>query len=636
MAGIFVFLFYLACGVLCARALLWDKSPLIRVWTGAAFGILCLMWLPALFAYALRFTLAAEYCALAAMMALTLAAFFFARKRAKTPAKLSAEDRSLLKALLFLALPLTVLSGYLQYTHTLREAGGALHTGQSTYGDLCMHLSIITSLRGSTLPADYNILPGTTLGYPILTDAMSTSLLLFGSSLQLSIILPGTVMSALVYCGYLIFAREVTRSTPAAVIAAVLLFFNGGLGFLYDFDLSGHDFSKIAEIFTGYYKTPANQPEYNLRWSNLVCDLLLPQRTFLGGWTLLLPALYFARTAFKTQERRFYLLASLFAAALPMVHTHSFAALGLYCMGACVYQFVADKENRGRLLRGAGLFLGLTLACALPQLLSSTLTQATNDGFVRLHFNWVNLTSEGFVDFYPWFWAKNVGLPLLAMICALIEWKKRDRMDFVGAACIFVVAECVLFQPLDYDNNKLFYVWYLLMLPAAGSLCVAGWKRLRGAHCRALLAALFLTGSALSGALSIARECSPQADFVLFSQADVAVAEFIEENTDPDDMFLTGLHHNNPVYTLAGRDVVCGPSLFLYWHGLNYYERDAQVRAFYEDPAANLDLLREYNVRYIVLGASERYELGADEAAFDALFETVYDRLGTKVYKVVL
>ena len=82
--------------------------------------------------------------------------------------------------------------------------------------------------------------------------------------------------------------------------------------------------------------------------------------------------------------------------------------------------------------------------------------------------------------------------------------------------------------------------------------------------------------------------------------------------------------------------MVCGPSLFLYWHGLNYYERDAQVRAFYEDPAANLDLLREYNVRYIVLGASERYELGADEAALDALFETVYDRLGTKVYKVVL
>ena len=634
MAGIFVLVFYLLCGVICARAILWDKSPLVRAWTGAAFGMLCFMWLPALFAFALRFTLSAEYCALAAMMLLTLASVFSARKRAKTPAKLTPEDRSLLKALVCLALPLTLLSAYLQYTHTLREVDGTLHVGQSTYGDLCMHLSIATSLRGSALPADYNILPGTTLGYPILTDATATTMLLFGASIQAAMIVPAAVMSALVYCGYLIFAREVTRNTPAAVVAAVLLFFNGGLGFLYDFDLSGHDFSKITEIFTGYYKTPANQPEYNLRWSNLVCDLLLPQRTFLGGWTLLLPALYFARSALRRHETRDYLLATLFASALPMVHTHSFAALGLYCAGSCVYQFVADPENRRKLVRGAGMFLGLTLVCALPQVISSTLKQATREGFVRLHFNWVNYTDEGFVDFYPWFWAKNIGLPLLAMICALLEWKKRDRMDFVGAACIFVVAELVLFQPLDYDNNKLFYIWYLLILPAAGSACVGVWRRLRGTRSRALLAALFLAGSTLSGALSIARECV--SDYQLFSAADVAAAEYIEENTDPDDMFLTGLHHNNPVYALAGRDVVCGPSLFLYWHGLDYMSRDARVRAFYADPENNLDLLREYNVKYIVSGSAERYELSSNEEALDALFELIYDEMGTKIYRVAL
>ena len=634
MAGIFVLVFYLLCGVICARAILWDKSPLVRAWTGAAFGMLCFMWLPALFAFALRFTLSAEYCALAAMMLLTLASVFSARKRAKTPAKLTPEDRSLLKALVCLALPLTLLSAYLQYTHTLREVDGTLHVGQSTYGDLCMHLSIATSLRGSALPADYNILPGTTLGYPILTDATATTMLLFGASIQAAMIVPAAAMSALVYCGYLIFAREVTRNTPAAVVAAVLLFFNGGLGFLYDFDLSGHDFSKITEIFTEYYKTPANQPEYNLRWSNLVCDLLLPQRTFLGGWTLLLPALYFARSALRRHETRDYLLATLFASALPMVHTHSFAALGLYCAGSCVYQFVADPENRRKLVRGAGMFLGLTLVCALPQMISSTLKQATREGFVRLHFNWVNYTDEGFVDFYPWFWAKNIGLPLLAMICALLEWKKRDRMDFVGAACIFVVAELVLFQPLDYDNNKLFYIWYLLMLPAAGSACVGVWRRLRGTRSRALLAALFLAGSTLSGALSIARECV--SDYQLFSAADVAAAEYIEENTDPDDMFLTGLHHNNPVYALAGRDVVCGPSLFLYWHGLDYMSRDARVRAFYADPENNLDLLREYNVKYIVSGSAERYELNSNEEALDALFELIYDEMGTKIYRVAL
>lgn len=634
MAGVFVLAFYLVCGVICARAILWDKSPVIRIWTGAAFGMLCFMWLPALFAFAMKFTLSAEYCALAAMMLATLGAVFSARKRAGKAPKLSAEDRSLIKALLFLALPLTLLSVYLQYTHTLREVDGALNVGQSTYGDLCMHLSIATSLRGSALPADYSILPGTTLGYPILTDATATTMLLFGASIQTAMIVPAVVMSALVYCGYLIFAREVTQSTPAAVIAAVLLFFNGGLGFLYDFDLSGHDFSKITEIFTGYYKTPANQPDYNLRWSNLICDLLLPQRTFLGGWTLLLPALYFARTAIRRHETRYYLLASLFASALPMVHTHSFAALGLYCAGSCIYQFFADKENRRKLVRGAGLFLGITLACALPQVLTSTLKQATREGFVSLHFNWVNLTREGFVDFYPWFWAKNIGLPLLAMVCALIEWKKRDRMDFVGAACIFAVAEIVLFQPLDYDNNKLFYIWYLLMLPSVGALCVSAWRRLHGVRSRALLAALFLTGSTLSGALSVARECV--SDYQLFSAADVALAEYIEENTDPEDMFLTGLHHNNPVYALAGRDVVCGPSLFLYWHGLDYAARDARVRAFYIDPQNNMDLLREYGVKYIVVGGAERYELDANEDALAEMFETIYDNMGVRIYQVAL
>lgn len=635
MAGVFVLLVYLLGGVVIMRAVLWEKSPVLRVWLGMSLGVALLMWLPVLFAFVFRFTMTAELCALATLLVLCCAAVFAARKRAQVPCKLSASDRPLLIALLLFALPMTVLSGYLQWSHTLKEVDGALYTGQATYGDLCMHLSIITSLRDSALPADYNILPGTVLGYPFLTDGMSTSLMLFGSSVQLSIIAPGIVMSALVYCGYLILAKEVTHRTSIAVVAALLLFFNGGLGFLYDFDLSGHDFSKITEIFTGYYTTPANQPEFNLRWSNLVCDLLLPQRTFLGGWTLLLPALYLARTAIRHGERKFYLLAALFAAMLPLVHTHSFAALGLYCAGAVIYQFFACKQNRRALVRGAGLFLLLTLAAAVPQLAAFTLRQATSGSFVRLHFNWVNLTAEGFVDFYPWFWAKNVGLPLLAMVCALLECKKRYRMDMIGASCIFVVAELVLFQPLDYDNNKLFYVWYLIMLLPASALCVRAYEKLRGTRSRVLLAALFLTGSTLSGALSIAREAVSDV-YVLFSAADARAAEYIEENTEPDAMFMTGLHHNNPVYTLAGRDIVCGPSLFLHWHGLDYAQRQAEVYAFYADPAANLETLRKYGVRYIVLGNSERFEMEVDEAALDDLFELIYEDGGTKIYQVPL
>lgn len=631
MAGILVFAAYLFTGLACARCVLPERSPLLRAWLGASFGVLLFMWLPALAAFLVRFTVAAELLALGVLALICGAAFWF--QRGKPLRSFDQDDKKTALALLIFALPLTLLSAYLQHTHTLREIDGALYTGQSTYGDLCMHLSIITSLRGSPLPADYSILPGTTLGYPFLTDAMSTSMLLLGTPLRLSIILPGALMSLLVYAGFLLLAREMTKSARVALLAAALLFFNGGLGFLYDFDLTGGGFSQISEIFTGYYKTPANQPEFNLRWSNLVVDLLLPQRTFLGGWVLLLPALYFAREAFRTKNRRAFLLAVPFAGALPLVHTHSFAALGLYCAGALIVSFISDKQDRRRLIVGAGLFLGLTLAMALPQLFAFTLRQATSEGFIRPHIGWVNNTGNGFVDFPIWFWMKNIGLPLLPMVLCCFGADADRRRDIAGATLIFVVADLVLFQPLDYDNNKLFYVWYLLMLPHAASWCADVYRRLRGVRGRAALASLFVLVSTLSGGLSIAREVV-SGNIQQFGAADAQAAAFIEDETPPDSLFLTGFHHNNPVFALAGRDVVCGGEVFVFTHGLEYAERMAEAIAFYRAPEEYLWVLEKHGVDYIVVSAAERYDLEIDEIALDALFEPVYDRGGTKIYAV--
>ncbi len=633
MAGIFAFISYLAVGLLCARIVLWDKSPLLRVWLGLSFGILLFMWLPVLAAFFVRFTNQAQNLALIYLLVLTLCACLWLFKHPKPDRAMDASDRKMLWALVCFVLPLTILSAYLQHTHTIRPVDGTLHVGQSTYGDLCMHLSIITGLRGSPLPADYNILPGTVMGYPLLTDAMSSSLLLLGVPLRWTIILPGTVMSALVYCGYLLMAREMTGKTSAALIAGLLLFLNGGLGFFYNFDLSSGSTAKIQEIFDGFYKTPANLPDLNLRWSNLVVDLLLPQRTFLGGWTIVLPALYFAREAFGKCELRMFLLAALFGAALPLLHAHSFVSLALYSAGAFVYFFYAlPKGKRRALLAYTGLYLGIVLALAMPQLLAFTFRQATKEGFMRPHIGWVNTVNGENIDFPIWFWLKNVGLPLITMGFALLEWKKRDRADFIGAALIFIVAYTFSFQPLDYDNNKLFYIWFLLMLPSASAWCVSLWQRMKGMRARALLAAVFLVGSTLSGALSIARETMPQADYQLFSKEETEAGAFIDQNTPRDAMFITGFHHNNPVYALAGRDVVCGPDLFLYFHGLDYRGRKSQVEAFYADPWANLHILDDYGVDYIVVGDAERRQINIDEPALQSLFDVFYTNGGFTIY----
>ena len=637
MYAIAMLVFYLLAGCLIMRWQLPGKRPVVRIWLGCSLGVLLMMWLPALFAFAFTFGQTAHLYALGALAGLMLVALL-ARDRQPT-AHWSEEDTRIAVLWLCIALPLCVLGGYLQHTHVLRPVGGALHTGQSTYGDLNLHLGIVTSARNAAFPPEYSILPGTRLSYPFLADTLSTSLMLFGLPLRWAFIVPGILMMALVFTGYLLLARSALGPRRWLVVLAMLLFFvNGGLGFLYAFDMAGQDFSRVADIFTGFYKTPANQPEFNLRWSNVIADLMLPQRTLLGGWTLLIPGLYLLRSAIQTRRTRQFFLTAIFAAALPLVHTHSFLALGLCSAGwmVCAIIQARNPQERRQLLSGGALYLCITLALALPQLVSFAFPQTLEGGSLRVQFNWVNNSRNlGMIDGYLWFWIKNVGPAFVLLLCALLDADRRRALLATGAFAIFLVAEVVLFQPNEYDNNKLFYVWYMI-----GALLVADyagllWDRLAGLRGRWVLATVFVIVSTASGGLSIAREVV--SDYRLFSADAVAAAEFVEHETAPDAMFITTSEwHINPVSALAGRRIVSGPNLYLFFHGLNSAreQRAVDVRRFFTDPAGNLDVLERYGVDYILLGDYERGDYQTDQAAFDALFETIFSEGDYTIFRV--
>lgn len=156
---------YLCCGILMIRWLLPRHPALNRIWLGASLGLLLMMWLPALLAFALRFSLAAHLAALGLLLLLT-AGTYCARDR-RDVRRFDAEEKRQLRQLLFLVVPLTAFSGYLQYTHVMRVAAdGSWHVGQSTYGDLPMHLSFITSLKDASFPADYSFFPATACPTP--------------------------------------------------------------------------------------------------------------------------------------------------------------------------------------------------------------------------------------------------------------------------------------------------------------------------------------------------------------------------------------------------------------------------------------------------------------------------------------
>jgi len=650
------FLCYQALGIFEIRCLLPRRQVMDRIWLGMSLGILEEMWFPAGAAFLMPFSLMAHLVALAAGIAMAFVCWTFRDRRQVR--SWDQEETAMAVQLGCFVLPLTLLGGYLQYTHVMRiDDAGNWNVGQSTYGDLPMHLSFITGLAGKQFPADYPFYPGHRLCYPFLTDSLSTTFYLFGCSLQHSVTLPGTFMMALCYGGVVILGRKMTTGRKAILLAASLFFLNGGLGFLYDFDqAAGYNASgglkigdRIRFIMEGYYKTPTNQPEpNNLRWSNVICDLMIPQRTLLGGWCTGLPCFYLLETLFQPLERdekeksRGIVLLGLWAGLLPLVHTHTFLALGLSSAGVMGYDLIHGDQKNGRtrkkILRDYAAYGLLAALIALPQLIEFTFAQTFQGeggdaGFLTFQFNWVNNPSgKGMRDFYVWFYVKNIGIPFLMLILAAFEKDAKQRRLFSGMILIVLAAELIRFQPNEYDNNKLLYLAWLYGCMIVSNWAARVWKMLYPLRGRAFMAAGAAVVIFLSPLLTIAREWV--SSYQAFSADAVEAGEYIREETEEDAVFLTGTQHLNPVSSIAGRTIVCGPDLWLYWHGFDTSERKLDLMLFYESPEAHGEIAGKYGADYLYVSSYERSNYEVDEAFFEENYEKVFENQEVTLYRI--
>ncbi len=630
MTGFLILGLYLLCGVALTDGVFRRRDRLTRLWLGLCAGLIMMMWLPALYAFALRFTRVSQLLGLLTAAALAAGAQYVTRKAPREKRWTDAPWWLFVA----LVLPLTALSGYLEYTHTLRNIDGALWVGQSTYGDLCLHLGIATSLRNAAFPPHYSLLPGALLGYPFLADSMVTTMLLFGTGLAPAFVVTGTLMLLLVFTGFVIFTWSLTRSAAATVVATVLMFINGGLGFIYPLDRMGRDATAFQEIFTGFYKTPTNQPELNLRWVNVICDMMIPQRTLLCGWMALIPALWMLLNVLRERKMAEGIALGVWAGALPMIHTHSFLALGLLSLGALACELV-HGDDRLDVIKRYAVYGLIAVVLAAPQLLTWSVPQTVNGGALRIRFNWVNNMGNGrLIDNYVWFWVKNVGLIWLLMVPAALfddpDTKRLRRALGLGALLIYVTAEFIQFQPNEYDNNKLFYVAYMAMMPAMGLYLVRIFRHLRGLRGRYLLAAAFMLASTLSGALTVAREWVSA--YGLFMAPEVHAAAYIEQNLPADAVFLTGDQHNNAVAALTGRDIVCGTGSYLYFHGIDYSRQRSDEQRMLEQPAQSAALFQAYGVTHAYISSHERAAFAVDEDWYAENCALVFSEGGVDIY----
>ena len=781
------------CGVCCA-ALLFHRDRLVkRVWLGLVLGLLLLTWLPSLFAFFLGFTVLAQ--ALAAVVALMIAAvclLISIRKYGIQALYAGFCARDL--GCLFVVLPLFVLGGALFYTHILMPTEYGVTVGQVTYGDLAMHLGFISSIaEQGTFPPEYSIFPGHTVNYPFLCETSASSLVVLGANLRQAYLISALYAYWLVLMGVWFFFREWLKTNRRASVATLLFFLGSGFGFAYFFDLAKHGASlnallngtyssNFAWLLNGFYDTPTNLPTIGLRWVNPIVDMLVPQRATLFGWAFLFPCLTLLHGFAFSRKDRYVLPLAAIAGALPLIHTHSFLALGVISAVYCLYDLIAHFDKQ-RLVRWA-LYAGIACVLAMPQLFGFAFRQASESSMVRLHWNWANEA-----DSYLWFYLKNWGWLLLLLPFAFLMLSKRDRRIFLGALVLWLLAETVEFQPNNYDNNKLLFVvfayvcgmvarftdstfrratawlrkysgaydrmrslrlsaliieivlfislalklrndgaiaWYtictLLLLSGlclfllygaaretarlgpihfkhtltAGSAMLfvawlvfellaglwngyaqttlylrlvplllaliallaaialtslplwqrkpysllALWKRRKPSHPAAahgsvalwLCTYLLVLTLTLSSTMTILREL--KSEYQVYSRTDLEVTEYIRDNTEPDSLFLANSYLWNLVTPLTGRSIVTGTSTFLYFHGIDNSEREADVRAMYEAPAENAALFQKYGVDYVMISNAERYNYDLDETFFLQNGTLVFENGSASIYKL--
>lgn len=696
LMGFLYFTLYILSGVFISNNLFKKLSFLTRIFLGTVTGTVLLMWLPVAVSFIFGFNIASHLIALGLLLGLNVLSFFLAKKPKLNSFEFSFSKDDLLT--LIPVLIMTVFYAIVETSHIMQpsESGGLIF-GQSTYADVHIHLSFITApIKQGTVPFYYNIAPQNQVSYPFLSDTISSSIYIFGASLRWSYIIP-TIMGAFnIYLGAFAFFRLWLKKFSKALIAWILFAFNGGFGFMYFFDNLKIDEDNFLRIFEKLYETPTNLDGNMIRWVNTFCDMMIPQRATLFGWMMLFATLYLLYRAVFLKENDKYIYAGILAGLTPLISTHIFLAVGiisavwmlsrLYVMtnykpkyafyislalivlGAVIFIATCiktgdsimnvDYDQAGMNVLGAvgiiiaiiyaslilinlfngnfkelffswGIYLIIVLALALPQLIKFTFGQAQGDGFLEPHFNWINSK-----DSYFWFYIKNMGVPALLIIPALFSANRRNLSVVAPVAVLMLVAETFSLQPNVYDNNKIIYPAFFLAIGVIADYMVTVYQKLKGIRGREILAITVIIACVLSGALSMGREYVAD-EYEMFSASQVQVAQWVDENTEDDAVFLTNDRYNNAITGLSGRSVVCGGEWFFSTHGLpDYNKLQSEVEKMYSDPENNKSLFEKHRVDYIVVGPDERGSYTVNEDAIKNISHMVYDENGVQVYKL--
>src|SRR5690242_16170699 len=527
-------------------------------------------------------------------------------------------------------------------------------TGMSTgllnnFGDLPFHLSVITSFAfGNNYPPEDPTYAGVRFTYPFISDFVSAVFVRCGADLRESMFIENFLLG-LAFVGLIHrWALVMLRDKLAAIITPLIVLLNGGLGWTLLFSKAGSSEGGLFGVLMDLPPSFTVIPETTWRWGNAISALLVPQRGFLMGLPLAVIVFtqWWLATELETktvpergkkkavapppvEHKRFPLsqrrmiAAGIAAGLLPLVHAHSFIVV--MGMGACLALIFMQW-------RDWITFFIVASAIAIPQLLWSTWHSAVH---ASTFFGWELGWDHG-KDNPLWFWLKNTGFFIPLILAAVLLKpdggylvRKRVLLFYLPFTLCFIIPNFIKLAPWIWDNIKVLFYWWLASAPIVALLLAKLWRE--GPIRRTAAIVLFVCVT-LAGALDVASMTLHSGKYDIFDASGIAFAELIKEKTPPRALVIHAPVHNTPVF-LTGRRSLMGYPGHIWTHGLQYLQRENEIKRIYLGAPDAEQLMKNYGVDYAVVGPLERLIVPVNEAFFSR-FEKVGQVGEYSLYKV--
>jgi hypothetical protein len=507
-------------------------------------------------------------------------------------------------ALIFLAF---VARAFLQLIWT--EDGTIKVLSPNNLGDICLHLSHINFLASNPhfWPAN-PIYAFDKLRYPIGIDLFNAELKLVGIEPRLGIIIVAILCSVVTLRSLFLFGGPF-------IVAAFL--FNGGL--------AGLQFFHNWELQDFQAKLP---------WASIPLALFVTQRGLLYAIPAGLLLLTHWRGLFSDRPEAPRLPGWgewLLYSTMPLFHLHTFIFLSFLLF----WWFLFGNPNWR---------LHLVKLVALS-IIPATFFVYCVTGFGKTNAlawqpGWLNPPGEP-----PWwFWLNNFGfvlplsLALLVYLCIpehsdVYHRKMPLRRFFFPAVIAFVACALIRFAPWAWDNTKLFFWAYMLLMYCIWEAFFRRWHPLIRIP---FFGALFFSGFiSLVGGLVPSQENG----YGIGDQAEWnGVAENLKDFS-PETVFATFPTYDHPVL-VDGHRVVLGYEGHLWSHGLDYQPYLQLLNKAMLGQSGWEDAFRQLHADYLFWGNFEQQNYPGTSRAWEHLpivsespWGRIYDLRGLKTAK---